>query len=88
MQGILTRAEDVERPTAYQAIDPVSRELTEEVPAEEMLHTRVGVDSNQKRGVPVLVSVLEPIKRFEQWMATELQARRLQASSAVWRRGQ
>lgn len=87
-QGILTTAEDVEKPTAYQTIDPVSRELTEEVPAEEMLHTRVGVDSNQKRGVPVLLSVLEPMKRFEQWMDTELQARRLQASIVLWRRVQ
>jgi len=88
MQGILTAAEDVERPTAYQVIDPVNRELMEEVPAEEMLHTRVGVDSNQKRGLPVLMSVIEPVRRFDQWMETELQARRLQASIVLWRRVQ
>lgn len=87
-QGILTDMQDMEKPTAYQVIDPVSRELVEEVAAEEMLHTRVGADSNQKRGVPTLLPVLEPLRRFDQWLDTELQARRLQASIVLWRRVQ
>lgn len=87
-QGILTATEDVERPTGYQVIDPASGELTEEVSGEEMLHTRVGVDSNQKRGLPILLPILEPLRKFEQWMETELQARRLQASIVLWRKVQ
>jgi len=87
-QGIITAIGDVESPQLYEVIDPASRKLQEEVSAKLMLHTRVGVDSNEKRGLPVLMPILEPLKRFDQWMDIELQARRLQASIVLWRRVQ
>ena len=87
-QGILTDSQDVETRTAYLKIDPLGTGLIEEIPAAEMLHTRVGVDSNQKRGLTILLPVLEILERFEHWVETELLARKLQASIVLWRKVQ
>ncbi|MGD9853824.1 MAG: phage portal protein [Planctomycetaceae bacterium] len=85
-QGILTDADDVEMPRWYLRIDPLTGELAEEIDAGQMLHTRVGVDSNQKRGVTILAPVIEQLERFESWIDTELTARKLQASIVLWRK--
>lgn len=85
-QGIITHPDDVERPRWYLRIDPVSGDLAEQIDAGEVLHTRVGVDSNQKRGVTILAPVIEQLERFEAWIDTELTARRLQASVVLWRK--
>lgn len=87
-QGILTEPQDVETPIAYLRVDPQSGELAEAIPAEEIIHTKVGVDSNQKRGVTVFAPVLEALESFDRWMETELVARKLQASIVLWRKVQ
>jgi capsid protein len=84
-QGILTDEHDVETPRWYLRIDSQGR-LAEQIDAAEILHTRVGVDSNQKRGVTIFTPVLESLQRFAQWSETELTARRLQASIVLWRK--
>jgi len=53
-----------------------------------MIHTRVGVDSNQKRGETIFVSVLDELDNYDQWMQTELLARKLQSSIVLWRKVQ
>jgi capsid protein len=58
------------------------------VPADEMLHTRLGVDSNQKRGVTIFTPVLDVLDHYDQWMKTELLARKLQSSIVLWRKVQ
>src|SRR5690606_28172048 len=50
-QGILTDPDDVERPLWCLRVEPGSDRLREQIDAADILHTRVGVDSNQKRGV-------------------------------------
>ncbi|MBX3437582.1 MAG: phage portal protein [Planctomycetaceae bacterium] len=85
-QGIVTDADDVESPQWYLRIDPTTGDLIETIAACEMLHTRVGVDSNEKRGVTVLNPVIEQLERFESWIGTELAARKLQASIVLWRK--
>src|SRR5690606_19697360 len=82
-QGILTDERDVETPRWYLRIDSQGR-LAEQIEAAQMLHTRMGVDSNQKRGVTIFTPVLESLQRFAQWSETELTARRLQASIVLW----
>ena len=84
--GIVTEADDVETVVAYRRIDPVAGVLREEVEPAEMLHTRLGVDSNQKRGLTIFASVLRELELFDRWLETELTARRLQASVVLWRR--
>lgn len=86
--GILTDERDVETPTAYLLIDPATGRLRERIPAEQMLHTRINVDSNQKRGVTFFSALIDPLAKFESWLDTELTARKLQASIVLWRRVQ
>lgn len=85
-QGVLSAADDIETVVGYRRIDPDSRRLREEIEPEGMLHTRLGVDSNQKRGLTIFSSVLRELEQFDSWMETELVARRLQASVVLWRR--
>ncbi len=87
-EGILTKPEDVETPLAYQRVDVATLELREEIPAEEMLHTKLGADSNQKRGVTVLAPAINTLESFDKWLETELLARRLQSSIVLWRKVQ
>ncbi|GAB4159727.1 MAG: phage portal protein [Planctomycetaceae bacterium] len=84
--GILTDPNDVETAIAYLRVDLANGELLEQIPANEMIHTRMGVDSNQKRGISIFASMLDSLTRFDQWMETELAARKLQASIVLWRR--
>jgi len=87
-EGILTEPHDVETVIAYLHVDPASLELLEQIPASEMLHTKIGADSNQKRGVTVLAPAVKTLENFDKWLETELQARKLQASIVLWRKVQ
>ena len=87
-QGILTDPHDVESPLEYLRLDPLQGGLAERIPASDILHTRVGVDSNQKRGVTVLAPILGTLDCYEKWIDTELHARKLQASIVLWRKVQ
>ena len=87
-QGILTDEDDVETPLAYLMIDPDTGELAEEIPASEILHTRIGVDSNQKRGLSIFASTIDALTCFDRWLETEMTARKLQASIVLWRKVQ
>jgi capsid protein len=86
-QGILTRTDDVETPVAYVRVLEDGR-VAERIDADEMLHTRVGVDSNQKRGVTIFSPVLDTLTCFDKWVDTELTARKLQSSIVLWRKVQ
>jgi hypothetical protein len=87
-QGILTDPLDVESPHTYFRINPQSGDLLERLPAEHILHTRLGVDSNQKRGLSLFAPILDTLAHFDRWLDTELTARRLQASIVLWRKVQ
>lgn len=87
-QGILNDPDDTELPTEYLRIDPLKGDLVERIPADEILHTRHGVDSNEKRGVTMLAPILNSLKSYEHWVETELQARKLQSSIVLWRKVQ
>lgn len=87
-QGIVTDPDDMETPVEYLRIDPLHGELMERIPADEILHTRFGVDSNEKRGVTLLAPILSPLNCYEKWIETELHARKLQSSIVLWRKVQ
>ncbi len=86
-QGILTDPNDVETPVAYLRLHDNGRSA-ERIDAAEILHTRVGVDSNQKRGVTIFSPVLDMLSCFDKWVDTELTARKLQSSIVLWRKVQ
>lgn len=85
--GILTASGDVETPVTYLRLDDAGQ-VSERIPADQMLHTRLGVDSNQKRGVSIFAPLLDALDSYDQWMKTELQARKLQSSIVLWRKVQ
>jgi capsid protein len=87
-QGILTDADDAESPVEYLRIDPATGRLAERIAAADIVHTRIGVDSNQKRGVTVFLPVLHVLDCFNTWVETELLARKLQSSIVLWRKVQ
>lgn len=82
--GIATLADNVEVPVAYHLLQADGRR--EWVPAEEMLHTKIGVDSNVKRGVSLLWPVLEPLKQYQAWLEVELLQRKVAASVVLVRK--
>jgi capsid protein len=88
IEGLVTDPEDVESVRSYLHIDPGTATLLAEIPAEQMLHLRHGVDSNEPRGTSMLAPVLDSLAAFESWLDTELQARQLQSSIVLWRRVQ
>ncbi len=85
-QGILTDPHDAESPRWYLHSDDPSSDVVQRIPADVMLHTRCGVDSNQKRGVSIFAPLVGSLDRFGQWIETELTARKLQASIVLWRK--
>lgn len=86
--GILSDPEDVETVRSYLRRHVVTGEVLEEIPAAEMLHIKVGVDSNEPRGLSILAPVVQPLANFDKWLETELLARKLQASIVLWRKVQ
>ena len=87
-QGIVTEPTDVETPLLYLVIDPTDGSLQTEIPAADVIHTRRGVDSNERRGVTWFAPLIEPLAQFDHWLDTELTARKLQASIVLWRKVQ
>jgi capsid protein len=87
-QGILTDEDDVETPVAYLRVDLSHGRSSERIDAAYILHTRIGVDSNEKRGVTIFCPVLDSLSCYEKWIETELLARKLQSSIVLWRKVQ
>ena len=83
-EGVLTREGDVEEPLAYLVHD--ARGRVDQVPADEVFHSRRGVDSNARRGRSLLEPCVAPLRQHERWVETELKARKLQASIVLWRK--
>lgn len=87
-QGILTAPGDSETPVAYLRIVSRDGRRAERIPAEDILHTRYGVDANELRGVSLFAPVLDALDCYAQWLETEMLARKLQASIVLWRKVQ
>jgi len=85
-EGLISAPDDVETVLAYRRLDPSSGAEVEQIADEELIHTRIGNDSNELRGVTLLAPVLDALVSFEKWLDTELQARKLQASIVLWRK--
>ena len=55
-QGIITAQHDIETaPTIFCCAKLSTGEVVEQIPADEMLHIKIGVDSNVERGVSILL---------------------------------
>jgi capsid protein len=61
---------------------------SERVPADRILHTKIGVDGNVKRGVTLFRPVLDALQRFQGWLEVELVHRKLASSIVLVRKHQ
>ena len=67
--GIVTSAEDAGIVLGYiYAPDEADKQKTEFIPADEMMHTPIEVDSDVLRGRSLLEVLLEPNKKYEDWL--------------------
>ncbi len=83
--GIETTPGNVEEVVAYLVHVPSMGPIgpigpIERVEASRILHTKIGVDANVKRGVSIFLPVLDGLKRFHGWLDAELIHRKLAAS--------
>lgn len=91
--GIETLLDNVEVPVAYfiapggSASDSAGSSVApERVEADLILHAKIGVDANVKRGVTLLLPVLDALKRFQGWLDVELIQRKAASSIALVRK--
>ncbi len=85
-QGVVTDLDDAETPLAYLVVDPRGGGSLDEVPATEILHTKINADSNEPRGASLFAPLVAPLTQYERWLETELVARKLQSSIVLWRK--
>lgn len=69
--GIETDAQDAQQVVAYyvRGRDGANEER---VPAESMIHFKLGVDKNVKRGRPILEPILPLLTMFDKWLAARM----------------
>ncbi len=84
--GIATEPNNVEVPTGYLIHhEEGSPEL---VAAERILHCKIGVDGNVKRGISLFLPVIEALQKYQGWLEVELLHRKLVSSIVLVRKHQ
>ena len=83
-EGIETDPDDVEHIVAYHIqrnnlTDPIR------VPAEEMIHFKMGVDRNVRRGRPILESMLPYLTKYDKWLDARMVLNIVRTSVALVR---
>ena len=83
--GIKTDVDDIENVIAYnyKYLDQFGRESQEEIPANQIIHTKIYARSNQKRGVSFLVGIGRYIKAYENWLDDRIKLNRLRHMWAI-----
>ena len=84
-EGIISVPHDAETPQQYLRLTADGR-LAERIDAADLLHVRIGCDSNELRGRSLLEPLAQSLQRYDDWLEIELQARKLQASIVLWRK--
>ncbi len=70
--GVVTDPEDTEKVIEYtvQMVDKPAEFRT--VKAEKMLHIKINVDSDQKRGETALLAIMNMLKHYQQWLENRI----------------
>lgn len=84
--GIITAPGDVSEPERYLIVDPKGKRLIGEVEADEMIHTKIDVDSTEKRGVSRFFGTRVCAKLFRQMVGNEVEMRNIQSSIVIHRK--
>lgn len=83
-EGIATQEHNVEVPLAYRVQLDESR--FEMVPADRMLHCKIGVDANVKRGLSILTTAIDALQKYQSWLDVELIHRKVASSIVLIRK--
>lgn len=86
-EGIETDPQNVEVAISYLVHDVATMEV-EVVPADRVLHCKIGVDGNVKRGVSILLLVLDILQKYQSWLEVELVHRKVSSSVVLVRKHQ
>jgi capsid protein len=70
--GVNTDPEDTEKVVSYTVQLKADQNKYRTVPAEKMLHIKVNVDSDQKRGETQLLSIMQMLRHYEQWIENRI----------------
>jgi len=82
--GIETDPDDVETPiNYYRSRDGKLREV---IPADEIQHIKILVDSNVKRGLSFLYVIMPLLKKYEQWLNDRMVLNKIRSAVAIIRR--
>lgn len=83
-EGIATEPDNVELPTWYRVQrDDAAVEL---VPADRMLHCKISVDANVKRGISIFAPVIDALQKYQSWLDIELIHRKVASSIVLVRK--
>lgn len=83
-EGIETDPDDVEHIVAYH-IQRGSLVKTTAIPAENMIHFKMGVDRNVRRGRPMLESMLPYLTKYDKWLDARMVLNIVRTSIALVR---
>lgn len=83
-EGIATEPDNVEVPTWYR----IERDADQHdiVPADRMLHCKIGVDANVKRGQSLFAPVIDALQKYQSWLDIELIHRKVASSIVLVRK--
>lgn len=84
--GIITDPNDVVTPITYRMVDLVAGEQLEDVPAEQIFHSKIDCDVNEKRGTSRYLPVVRWVRKFWGLLEIELKHRMQQASLVMQRK--
>lgn len=79
-KGVVTADGDVADVVKYLRVDRNTATLAESIDAADIFHTKLDVDSTEKRGISRFVSVVEYVQMLKGMIRTETLHRKLQAS--------
>jgi len=79
--GIETDPNDVETPLFYYYV--LNGVLKEKIPADEIIHIKINVDSDVKRGRSVLEPIMKWNKKYEQWLDDRIILNKIRNSVAL-----
>ncbi|HEY0087802.1 MAG TPA: phage portal protein [Candidatus Lokiarchaeia archaeon] len=81
--GIETDTDDVENPIAYIIKQKDSNVRAAVIPADEIIHDKILVDSNVKRGRSLIEVVMPEIKKYAKWLDSRILLSEIRTSIAL-----
>jgi hypothetical protein len=70
--GVVTDPEDIEKVLSYTVQNRADPDKYRDVPASRMYHIKINVDSDQKRGETIILSIMNLIRHYEQWLENRI----------------